>query len=118
MVCSLPPQCLQELIEPDHAPGVPRHLDNLHEPSGAIVLYGALERRDALRTVQAICSAIKRRRALCFSPSAARAMGVRPRGSHLDCQRVHPNRDWHTMEEEEYQQRKQELLTTIRMGVN
>ena len=42
VVCSLPPQCLQELIEPDQLPqGYRKRLDNLHEPSGALVLYGA-----------------------------------------------------------------------------
>ena len=48
VVCSLPPQCLLELIEPDQLPkGYRKRLDSLHEPSGALVLYGVV-RRDAL----------------------------------------------------------------------
>ena len=82
VVCSLPPQCLLELIEPDQLPkGYRKRLDNLHEASGA--RWCSTERcgvMDSHIPAQAISSGAAHPRGLCSSPSAARAMGVRPRG--------------------------------------
>ena len=48
VICSLPPQCLPDLIPSDQWPtGYERRLNDLPEPSGALVFYGAV-RREAL----------------------------------------------------------------------
>ena len=48
VICSLPPQCLLDLIPSNQWPiGYTRRLKDLPEPSGALVFYGAV-RRDAL----------------------------------------------------------------------
>ena len=48
VVCSLPPQCLPSLIPDSNVLGASyrRHLQTLHAPSGALVFYGAVHRRD------------------------------------------------------------------------
>ena len=46
LICSLPPQCLLELMPGEQLPnGYRQRLENLPEPSGAVVLYGAIRRK-------------------------------------------------------------------------
>ena len=44
VVCSLPPQTLPALLGEALPAGYHRRLEGLHEPSGAVVFYGAVER--------------------------------------------------------------------------
>ena len=120
VVCSLPPQCLQELIEPDQLPqGYRKRLDNLHEPSGALVLYGAV-RRDALPDS---CPGHLQRG--CASPGplfvsiSREGDGRAPQGqATLIASVFTPTGDWCRLPEPEYQQRKTEMLNLIQAELN
>ena len=120
VVCSLPPQCLLELIEPDRLPkGYRKRLENLHEPSGALVLYGAVQ-RDALPNP---CPGHLQRG--CGSPGSLfvsvsrEGDGRAPQGqATLIASVFTPTGDWCRLPEPEYQQRKTETLNLIQAELN
>ena len=121
VICSLPPQSLPALL-PD--PGlIPdsyrRHLDTLQAPSGAIVFYGALERRHLPPDCPGHLQRDQASPGSLFLSVSHDGDGRAPEGRATVIASVFTSPEgWHTMEEEAYQSRKQELLTTIRMGVN
>ena len=120
VVCSLPPQCLLKLIDLNQLPkGYRRRLENLHEPSGALVLYGAVS-RDALPDP---CPGHLQRG--CASPGSLfvsvsrEGDGRAPRGqATLIASVFTPTGDWCRLPEPDYQQRKQEMMTLIQAELN
>ena len=120
VVCSLPPQCLQELIESDQLPkGYRRRLENLHEPSGALVLYGAV-RRDALPNP---CPGHLQRSSASpgslFVSISRDGDGRAPRGqATLIASVFTPTADWCRLPEPEYQRRKNEMMSLIQAELN
>ena len=121
VICSLPPQSLPALLpDPGLMPdGYRRHLDTLHAPSGAIVFYGALERRHLPPDCPGHLQRDQASPGSLFLSVSHDGDGRAPEGRATVIASVFTSPEgWHTMEEEAYQSRKQELLTTIRMGVN
>lgn len=115
VISSLPPQCLEPMME-DGLPARYRgHLATLPEPSGALVLYAAV-RRDAL---PADCPGHLQR--MCSDPGSLFLSisrdgdGRAPRGeATLIASVFTPTADWCELAEAPYQQRKQAVLDLMR----
>jgi C-3',4' desaturase CrtD len=116
VICSLPPQCLPDLIPSRQWPtGYSKRLKALPEPSGALVFYGAI-RREALPDA---CPGHLQRGSehpgsLFISVSRA-GDGRAPDGEATVIASVFtPTADWCRLAEPAYQRRKQEALQSIR----
>ena len=120
VISSLPPQCLPDLIaEPLLPPGYRRRLNNLPEPSGALVLYGAVK-RDALPED---CPGHLQRGAdepgSLFVSISRDGDGRAPVGqATLIASVFTPTADWCTLEEEEYQQRKRARFEAMQAALS
>ena len=116
VICSLPPQCLPDLIPSDQWPtGYERRLKGLPEPSGALVFYGAV-RREALpdSCPGHLQRGSKHPGSLFVSVSRA-GDGRAPEGEATVIASVFtPTADWCLLAEPAYQKRKQEALQSIR----
>ena len=115
VVCSLPPQCLTTLIDEPLPAGFRRRLDNLPEPSGALVLYAAVDRR----ALPADCPGHLQRG--CQEPGSLFVSisrdgdGRAPAGqATLIASVFTPTGTWCDLAEVVYQQRKQNVLEAIR----
>ena len=115
VICSLPPQCLLDLIPADPMPQRYRNrLKALKEPSGALVLYGVVE-RDALPDpcpghLQRDCKTP----GSLFVSISREGDGRAPAGqATLIASVFTPTGDWCELAEEAYQARKQAMLKAI-----
>ncbi len=115
VICSLPPQCLQQLIPKEQLPKSYRQrLETLPEPSGALVLYGAI-RRDALPPncpahLQRACS----KPGSLFVSISRDGDGRAPLGeATLIASVFTPTADWCDLDETRYQTRKRQILEVI-----
>ena len=121
LICSLPPQCLPGLMpERSQMPDDYRHhLDTLSAPSGAIVFYGALERNHLPDDCPGHLQRDGNTPGSLFISISADGDGRAPEGQATVIASVFTSpQGWHDMNREAYQQRKNELLTSIRQGVN
>ena len=120
LVCSLPPQCLLELIPEAVMPrGYRQRLSQLPEPSGALVLYGAV-RREALPSA---CPGHLQRGShdpgSLFVSISREGDGRAPAGqATLIASVFTPTADWCSLEEEPYQARKSQCLEAMRRELN
>ena len=120
VISSLPPQCLPELIAESHLPaGYLRRLRSLPEPSGALVLYGAVQ-RDALPEN---CPGHLQRGAAqpgsLFVSISREGDGRAPAGqATLIASLFTPTADWCSLEENAYQQRKQARLDAMQTALS
>ena len=120
LICSLPPQCLLDLIQHDQLPaGYRQRLTNLPEPSGALVLYGAIERS----ALPSGCPGHLQRGSSDPGPlfvSISRdGDGRAPAGqATLIASVFTPTADWCQLAEAEYQAKKAALLQTIQAQLN
>jgi C-3',4' desaturase CrtD len=116
VICSLPPQCLPDLISSDQWPtGYERRLKGLPEPSGALVFYGAV-RSEALpdSCPGHLQRGSKHPGSLFVSVSRA-GDGRAPEGEATVIASVFtPTADWCRLAEPAYQKRKQEALQSLR----
>jgi C-3',4' desaturase CrtD len=116
VICSLPPQCLPDLIPSNQWPtGYSRRLKDLPEPSGALVFYGAV-RREALPDgcPGHLQWGSENPGSLFISVSRA-GDGRAPEGEATVIASVFtPTADWCRLAEPAYQRRKQEALQSIR----
>ena len=120
LICSLPPQCLLDLIPEAVMPrGYRQRLSQLPEPSGALVLYGAV-RREALPST---CPGHLQRGAddpgSLFVSISREGDGRAPTGQATVIASVFtPTADWCSLEEEPYQARKSKRLNAMRRELN
>ena len=120
VISSLPPQCLPDLIaEPLLPAGYMRRLNSLPEPSGALVLYGAVK-RDALPED---CPGHLQRGAdepgSLFVSISRDGDGRAPVGqATLIASLFTPTADWCTLEEEAYQQRKRARFEAMQAALS
>ena len=119
VICSLPPQCLPELMPAELPAGYRQRLNNLAKPSGALVLYGVVK-RDALPND---CPGHLQRR--CDDPGSLFVSisrdgdGRAPKGqATLIASVFTPTSDWCQLEDEPYQRRKTSVLEAIRSELN
>lgn len=120
LVCSLPPQCLLDLISEAVMPrGYRQRLSQLPEPSGALVLYGAV-RREALPNA---CPGHLQRGVddpgSLFVSISRDGDGRAPAGqATLIASVFTPTADWCSLDEESYQARKSERLEAMCLELN
>ena len=120
VISSLPPQCLPQLITASLLPaGYGRRLQSLPEPSGALVLYGAVE-RDALPQD---CPGHLQRGAdepgSLFVSISREGDGRAPAGqATLIASLFTPTADWCSLAEPEYQQRKRARLEAMQAALS
>mgnify|MGYP003339168093 FL=1 len=101
LVCSLPPQLLPELLEDPPPPGYSQRLGSFPDPSGALVLYGAVE-RDRLPPGLGLHAQLEwQRPGSLFVSLSAEGDGRAPAGQATVIASVFtPARPWFGLEEE------------------
>ena len=118
VVCSLPPQQLPELLAEPLPPAYQRRLDSFPDPSGALVLYGAVPRQllppDAGLHLQLEWPDPGN----LFVSISTEGDGRAPAGqATLIASVFTAARPWFGLPEAEYQQRKQAALAGIQAGL-
>ena len=116
LVCSLPPQCLLDLIP---SPVLPKRyrdrLESLPEPSGALVLYGAVSREALPTPWKGHLQRAGDDPGSMFVSISRDGDGRAPAGqATLIASVFTPTADWCTLEEPAYQTRKSQCLKAIR----
>lgn len=120
VICSLPPQTLPSLLAPNTMPaGYGQRLNNLIQPSGALVLYGVV-RRGAL---PADCPGHLQRGCKVpgslFVSVSREGDGRAPAGqATLIASVFTPTADWCTLHEPLYQDRKRQTLQAMQRELN
>ena len=120
VVCSLPPQTLPTLLDPDSLPAhYGQRLSNLNQPSGALVLY-AVVKRDALPID---CPGHLQRGSnvpgSLFVSISREGDGRAPTGqATLIASVFTPTADWCSLAEPAYQERKGRMLHAIQEQLN
>jgi C-3',4' desaturase CrtD len=118
VVLSLPPQTLPELLGEALPRGYRHRLEALHEPSGALVFYGAVERR---RLPPATASHLQLDWAdpgPLFVSVSQEGDGRAPLGEATVIASVFtPARPWFGLEESTYQARKRAAMAGIQAGL-
>jgi C-3',4' desaturase CrtD len=118
VVVSLPPQTLPALLQEALPGGYRRRLEGLHEPSGALVLYGAVERH---RLPPAVVSHLQldwSDPGPLFVSVSQEGDGRAPGGEATVIASVFtPARPWFALEERAYKARKQAAMAGIQAGL-
>lgn len=116
VVSSLPPQCLTELIPSEQMPNGYRHrLTGLPEPSGALVLYGAVRRQALPQNCPGHLQLGGAEPGSLFVSISRDGDGRAPAGqATVIASLFTPTADWCDLEEEAYQSRKAERFEAIR----
>ena len=120
VICSLPPQTLPKLLDPEVLPrGYGDRLASLTQPSGALVLYGVVQRhalpQDCPGHLQRGCDTP----GSLFVSISREGDGRAPTGqATLIASVFTPTADWCQLPEEPYQQRKQQRLLEIQGELN
>ncbi|QNJ05204.1 C-3'/4' desaturase [Synechococcus sp. MEDNS5] len=120
VVCSLPPQCLPSLIPDKNVLGQSyrRRLQTLHAPSGALVFYGAVNRRDLPEACPGHLQCDWDTPGSLFLSISRDGDGRAPAGEATVIASVFTTPEgWHDLPEEDYQKRKQAVLEQMRRGV-
>ncbi|QNI53114.1 C-3'/4' desaturase [Synechococcus sp. BIOS-E4-1] len=121
IICSLPPQCLPELIpDQEQMPDQYRkHLNSLKAPSGALVFYGAVERHQLPDDCPGHLQRDGNSPGSLFLSISRDGDGRAPKGQATVIASVFTSPEgWQDMDEKAYQQRKRELQDSIRQDVN
>ena len=121
LICSLPPQCLSELLPATNDPNssLPasyrKRLSDLQAPSGALVLYGALDRAVLPTDCPAHLQRDGRDPGSLFVSISRDGDGRAPRGQATVIASVFTDpRQWADLPEAEHQARKATVLKTMR----
>jgi len=118
VVLTLPPQTLPALLGDGLPAAYRRRLTGLADPSGALVFYGAVERRRLARDDAAHWQLAQARPGSLFVSVSREGDGRAPVGQATVIASVFtPARPWHGLEETRYQARKEEALTGIQAGL-
>ncbi|KEF41930.1 MAG: phytoene dehydrogenase [Cyanobium sp. CACIAM 14] len=114
VVVSLPPQTLPALLGQALPSDYRRRLENLHEPSGALVFYGAVERRRLPADVPSHLQRDAVAPGSLFVSVSQEGDGRAPAGQATVIASVFtPARSWFAEEETAYQARKNEAMGAI-----
>jgi C-3',4' desaturase CrtD len=118
VVLTLPPQTLPELVGEALPSGYGRRLEGLHEPSGALVFYGAVERRHLPPAVASHLQLDWSDPGPLFVSVSQEGDGRAPVGAATVIASVFtPARPWFGLEESDYQARKQAAMAGIQAGL-
>jgi len=118
VVVSLPPQTLPNLLGDALPAGYRRRLASLHEPSGALVLYGAVERRRLPAPVASHLQLDWRDPGPLFVSLSQEGDGRAPLGEATVIASVFtPAGPWFGLGEPAYQARKREAMAGIQAGL-
>jgi len=118
VVVSLPPQTLPGLLGEALPAGYRRRLEGLHEPSGALVLYGAVERRRLPAGVASHLQLDWADPGPLFVSLSQEGDGRAPAGEATVIASVFtPARPWFGGEESDYQARKRAAMAGIQTGL-
>jgi C-3',4' desaturase CrtD len=118
VVLTLPPQTLPELMGEALPSGYRRRLEGLHEPSGALVFYGAVERRHLPLGVASHLQLDWSDPGPLFVSVSQEGDGRAPEGQATVIASVFtPARPWFGLEESDYQARKQAAVAGIQFGL-
>jgi C-3',4' desaturase CrtD len=118
VVLSLPPQTLPNLLGDALPAGYRRRLEGLNEPSGALVLYGAVERRHLPVGIASHLQLDWADPGSLFVSLSQEGDGRAPVGEATVIASVFtPSRPWFGLEEGAYQARKREAMAGIQAGL-
>ncbi|MFN6354652.1 MAG: C-3',4' desaturase CrtD [Cyanobacteriota bacterium] len=118
VVVSLPPQTLPNLLGEALPPGYRHRLEGLHEPSGALVFYGAVERRHLPAGTASHLQLDWSDPGPLFVSVSQEGDGRAPLGEATVIASVFtPARPWFAMEESTYQAHKQAAMAGIQAGL-
>jgi len=118
VVCSLPPQSLPELLGPALPAAYRRRLSGFPDPSGALVLYGAVPRSRLPSGLGLHAQLEWDDPGSLFVSLSAAGDGRAPEGQATVIASVFtPARPWFGLEESAYQQRKRLALAGIQAGL-
>jgi C-3',4' desaturase CrtD len=119
VVLTLPPQSLPELVGEALPSGYRRCLEGLHEPSGALVFYGAVERRHLPPAVASHLQLDWPDPGSLFVSVSQEGDGRAPAGEATVIASVFtPARPWFGLEETDYQVRKQAAMEGVQAGLS
>lgn len=114
VICSLPPQCLNQLMPADMPAGYRRRLERLPKPSGALVFYGVVKRQALPNNCPGHLQRSCDDPGSLFVSISRDGDGRAPIGqATLIASVFTPTSDWCQLEEETYQRRKGKMLTAI-----
>ena len=118
VVLTLPPQTLPSLLGEALPAGYRRRLEGLHEPSGALVLYGAVERRRLPAAVASHWQLDWADPGPLFVSLSQEGDGRAPLGEATVIASVFtPARPWFGLDEPAYQARKRQALVSLQAGL-
>lgn len=118
VVVTLPPQTLPALLGEALPAGYRRRLENLHEPSGALVFYGAVARDKLPPEVPSHLQLDAQEPGSLFVSISQDGDGRAPAGRATVIASVFtPSRPWFRGEEAAYQARKNEAMAAIQKGL-
>jgi C-3',4' desaturase CrtD len=118
VVCTLPPQALQGLLGAALPRAYSRRIEACGDPSGALVLYGAVPRQLLPPDLGLHAQLEWRDPGNLFVSISAEADGRAPAGqASLIASVFTPARPWFGLEEAVYQRRKQKALAGIHAGL-
>ncbi|MCT0225399.1 C-3',4' desaturase CrtD [Synechococcus sp. CS-1328] len=118
VVCTLPPQCLSELLGEALPAGYRQRLQHLHEPSGALVLYGAVPRSVLPPHTPSHLQLDWPAPGPLFVSVSQEGDGRAPQGQATVIASVFtPAHPWFGLDETEYQARKAQAGTAMAAGL-
>jgi C-3',4' desaturase CrtD len=118
VVCSLPPQALPQLLGDALPAGYDRRLSSFPDPSGALVLYGAVARERLPADLGLHAQLDWADPGSLFVSLSAEGDGRAPAGQATVIASVFtPARPWFDLAEPAYQQRKQQAMAGIQAGL-
>ena len=118
VVCSLPPQALPDLLAEALPAGYRRRLAGFDDPSGALVLYGAVPRRRLPHHLGLHAQLDWADPGSLFVSLSAEGDGRAPAGQATVIASVFtPARPWFDLPEPAYQRRKAEAMAGIQAGL-
>jgi hypothetical protein len=118
LVCTLPPQALPGLLGPALPAAYARRIAAFGDPSGALVLYGAVPREALPRGLGLHAQLDWRDPGSLFVSISAEGDGRAPAGQATVIASVFtPARPWFGLDEPLYQRRKAEALRGMQMGL-
>ena len=121
VICSLPPQCLLSLIKTSDRllDRYQTQLRNLPKPSGAIVLYGAINRSALRKNFPCHLLFDTGKTGSLFITVSREGDGRAPSGqATVVASMFTPTSDWCNLSESAYQQKKQETFEDLRHHLN
>jgi C-3',4' desaturase CrtD len=118
VVCTLPPQALPDLLGPALPAGYRRRLDGFPDPSGALVLYGAVPRQRLAEDLGLHAQLEWTDPGSLFVSLSAEGDGRAPVGqATVIASAFTPARPWFGLEEPAYQHRKAQAMAGIQAGL-